>query len=95
VAITITPSPVNPRPYEPVTLTVAGGANNTPYVISAARPSGAVTNIEVTTDGSGAATAKFVPQSAPGAVTFSIRPATEYTGTTTAAATNNALKTHG
>jgi len=71
------------------TLTVAGASNSTAYIIEVTGPSGAHTIIEVTTDGSGGATALFVPMTA-GSFSATLRPRSEYQGTTTAAASLSA-----
>jgi hypothetical protein len=71
------------------TVTGTGFTASTPYIVTALMPSGFTTRIEVTSDGSGGFSFPFVFQ-ARGTVTFSARPATEWTGTTTAAATATA-----
>lgn len=87
-ALSIT-TPAVTEPFHKRTVTGTGFDNNTPYIVTALMPSGFTTRIEVTSDGSGGFTFPFVFQ-ARGAVTFSARPATEWTGTTTAAATTTA-----
>lgn len=70
-----------------ISLAVTGGAATTAYIVSVTDPNGHVTKVTVTTDGSGAATAKAVQRSARGPVTVAVRPAAEHNGTTTAGAT--------
>lgn len=71
------------------TVTGAGLTATMAYVMSAAHPSGNQQRIEVTTDGSGGFTFPFVFQER-GTVTFTVRPATEWNGTTTTLATTTA-----
>lgn len=73
------------------TINVTGASNATAYVVEVTHGSGAVSRYNVTTDGSGAGSVKFVPD-APGTISAVLRPAAEYAGTTTAAASLSATK---
>lgn len=81
MAITFTASATRNKQ---ITVTVAGASNSTAYVLKLIDPSGAQSLVNVTTDGSGAATAVCVPTCS-GTLTAELRPATEHLGTTSAA----------
>lgn len=86
MAITLAISPSSARPLEPITITVAGASASTAYVLTSGTTK--VSTHEFTTDGSGGATVKHVHDGySAGTLTFSLRPKTEFTGQTTAAAT--------
>lgn len=75
-----------------VTASITGASASTDYILAATRSSGDVVRKPVTTDGAGAATVTFVKQASRAGETwtFALRPASEYNGTTTAAATATA-----
>ena len=58
-AVVATPSPV--KGYGTVTLTLSALTATTTYTVTVVSPQGHTTNLPVTTDGSGAATVKYVP----------------------------------
>lgn len=84
-SLSLSPS-VGSERFVPTTLTGAGLSNATDYIVTYTDPQGATRRIEVTTDGSGGFTSVLTPQWR-GSYAIEIRPKTEWTGTTTAAAT--------
>lgn len=84
MAIAVTVTPTSSAPRQSCTVSVTGGAATTAYICKVIRPTGS-SLVGFTTDGAGAATFTFVPQEA-GTTTFEVRPAAEFTGATSAAA---------
>jgi hypothetical protein len=73
------------EPLAPITVTGSGFAANTPYWITIKDPMGHTNLTRLNSDGTGAFTFKYVPQT-PGAFTVEARPDVEFKGTTTATA---------
>jgi hypothetical protein len=87
MAITVSASPASARSTlaEKITLTVTGAAATTEYILD---DGGTSTSKHCFwTDGSGEATVVFQARGNPQVRTYSLRPCSEYNGTTTAAAT--------
>lgn len=87
MAIAVTASPASARKCyaEVVTLSITGAAASTDYIAEIGATQ--VTRQRFTTNGSGAATVLYQAHGNPTVKTVSIRPAAEYDGSTTAAAT--------
>ena len=85
MAIAIAPAVTTSPALRAVTVNVTGGAATTAYTVTVSHPGGGVGHVEVTTDGSGAASFVYT-SSQVGTATFAIRPSTEHKGTTAAAA---------
>lgn len=90
MAVTITADKASPGYLDVVTYTIAGATAATDYILSVTRPNGFLATYEVHTDGSGGATVKHTPLT-PGTVSVALRPKAEFTGTTTAVASNSGL----
>lgn len=90
MVVAITP-PTSAAPFTSQSITITGLAASTDYVASVTwKATGRVTKIPFTSDGSGNASPKFVPQhDNTGAYTIDLRPATELVGGTTPVATSS------
>lgn len=74
------------KALQPVTVSITGGAAATQYGVTISHTNGGNQVVVVTTDGAGNASFAHVPECA-GKVTVAVRPFTEHSATTTAAAT--------
>ena len=86
MAIAVAFTPTTAKALQPVTVNITGGAASTAYGCTVTYPTGGKTVLQFNTDGSGNASFTLVPP-APGKITTDIRPITEHTATTVAAAT--------
>lgn len=87
MAVVLTP-PTSLRPYTSTSVTATGAAATTAYVLTVNWPHGTTQKIPATSDGSGNLSFPLVPQpGGSGTPSYSVRPAAEFQGTTTPAAT--------
>jgi hypothetical protein len=85
MAVAVAFVPATAKALQPVAVNITGGAASTQYGVTIGHTTGGKQIVVVQTDGTGAASFTHVPQGA-GKVTVDVRPITEHTATTTAAA---------
>lgn len=86
MAVAVAFVPATAKALQPVVVNITGGVASTQYGVTITYTTGGKQVVVVTTDGAGAASFTHVPPAA-GKVTIDVRPVTEHTATTAAAAT--------